>query len=160
MQFFCYSDAWLGKCLSKSQYLQFYSGLAVNKNAGPNTSFFEKIRVICFIIASYLSLICLIMASYMRHSWIWWRILDTGLLIGKRFIKCEYAGRGKLNTQHLLCSSGRVRISGRVALYQLASHTVTASEHRGSVFQKLCKPRTISVYVNTMYTCIFVELSH
>ena len=79
--FFCYSDAWLGKCLSKSQYLQFYSGLAVNKNAGPNTSFFEKIRVICFIIASYLSLICLIMASYMRHRWIWWRILDTGVTL-------------------------------------------------------------------------------
>ena len=80
MQFFCYYDAWLGKCLSKSQYLQFYSGLAVNKNARPNTSFFEKIRVICFIIASYLSLICLIMASYMRHRWIWWRILDTAFL--------------------------------------------------------------------------------
>ena len=36
---------------------------------------------ICFIIASYLSLICLIMASYMRHGWIWGRILDTGLQV-------------------------------------------------------------------------------
>ena len=34
---------------------------------------------ICFIIASYLSLKCLIMASYMRHRWIWWRILDTAI---------------------------------------------------------------------------------
>ena len=34
---------------------------------------------ICFIIASYLSLICLITASYMRHGWIWWRILDTAI---------------------------------------------------------------------------------
>ena len=30
----------------------------------------------CFI----LSLICLIMASYMRHRWIWWRILDTDIV--------------------------------------------------------------------------------
>ena len=41
---------------------------------------FEIFREICFIIASYLSLICLIMASYMRHGWIWWRILDTGII--------------------------------------------------------------------------------
>ena len=81
MQIFCYYNAWLCKCLSKSQKLQFYSGLAVKKIATPNTSFFEKIMEICFIIASYLSLICLIMASYMRHGWIWWRILDTGLIL-------------------------------------------------------------------------------
>ena len=35
--------------------------------------------VICFIIASYLSIICLIIHSYMRHGWIWWIILDTGI---------------------------------------------------------------------------------
>ena len=51
--------------------------ITINKNAGSNTSFFEKNMEICFIIASYLSLICLIMASYMRHGWIWWTILDT-----------------------------------------------------------------------------------
>ena len=42
----------------------------LTKIVAPTTSFFEKIMEICFIIASYLSLICLIMASYMRHGWI------------------------------------------------------------------------------------------
>ena len=53
----------------------------LTKIAAPNTSFFEKIMENCFIIASYLSLICLIMDSYMRHGWIWWRILDTAIYL-------------------------------------------------------------------------------
>ena len=60
------------------------------KIAAPTTSFFEKIMEICFIIASYISLICLIMASYMRHGWIWWRVLDTGLVILVNCLMSKY----------------------------------------------------------------------
>ena len=47
MQILFYYNAWLGKY----QKLQFYSGLAVKQIAAPNTSFFEKIMDICFMIA-------------------------------------------------------------------------------------------------------------
>ena len=47
------------------------------KMAVLNTSYFEKNMEICFITASYLSLICLIFTSYMMQGWLWWRLNDT-----------------------------------------------------------------------------------
>ena len=44
------------------------------------TSFFEKIMEIYLITTSYSAKIYFIITSYMKYGWLWWRIVDTGII--------------------------------------------------------------------------------
>ena len=82
---------------------------------------------ICFIITSYLFLVCLIMASYMRHGWIWWRILDTGNCLLLAHLNICYDTTIKVNSRgafkyylslHLKLSAKPSPIGGSVKVWK------------------------------------------